>query len=114
MSTRRRNTTEARLSKAVVQLAEWYGFRVFTILRSDRAVLASNTGAGWPDLFIAGHGRAIAVELKSATGRLTPMQKSWLNELKAAGIETHIWRPADLQSGLVERTFSEALTGETT
>ena len=42
--------SEAQLSAAIVELAELLGWRVFTVKRSDRAIVASRTGAGFPDL----------------------------------------------------------------
>jgi hypothetical protein len=51
---------------------------------------------GWPDLLLWRPGRVIAVELKSATGELTSEQTEVLESLAAAGIETHVWRPDDL------------------
>jgi hypothetical protein len=33
------------------------------------------------------------VELKSDTGRVSAPQTSWIEELKAAGVDAYIWRP---------------------
>ena len=56
--------SEAQLSAAIVELAELLGWRVFTVRRSDRAIVASRTGAGFPDLVMVRSGRLLAVELK--------------------------------------------------
>ena len=54
----------------------------------------SGDGTGWPDVFAVRGSRAIAAELKSGLGRLTPEQVAWLAALGDAGIETHVWNPA--------------------
>jgi hypothetical protein len=49
-----------------------------------------NSARGWPDVFAVRDDRAIAVELKTDSGRVTPEQTEWLARLNAAGIETHL------------------------
>ena len=56
---------------------------------------------GWPDLVLVGHSIMFR-ELKSATGTLRPEQREWRDELRAAGANWAIWRPADLASGRIE------------
>jgi len=51
--------------------------------------------AGWPDIFACRGERAIAIEVKSMSGRPTPEQRRWLAALKEAGIETALWKPDD-------------------
>lgn len=54
---------------------------------------------GWPDLFavrLAPRPRALAIELKTQRGRTTPGQERWLALLAAVGVETHVWRPAQV------------------
>lgn len=60
-------------------------------------------GKGWLDLFILGPGGALWRETKSATGRLTPEQRAWMEALRAAGYDADVWRPADLASGRIQR-----------
>ena len=55
-----------------------------------------NSGRGWSDIFAVRGARAIAIELKTAGGRVTAEQTGWLERVRAAGIETHLIRlPAD-------------------
>lgn len=99
--------TEAVLQSAVIDLAHLLGYKVAhfrpAMLQSGRwATPVQADGAGWPDLAITGRDRFLVAELKSATGRLSADQEWWLAALGAAGVETHVWRPGDWSTGLVE------------
>jgi hypothetical protein len=52
--------------------------------------------SGFPDRILVRE-RLIAVELKTETGKPTDMQAEWLDGLSAAGVETYLWRPSDLE-----------------
>ena len=65
-------------------------FRVARTLHGWRTAVGAD-GAGWPDLFMVRGGRSLAIELKSATGRLSEEQAAWLTALELAGCETHVW-----------------------
>jgi len=54
------------------------------------------TRAGWIDLTLLGHGRALFAELKSSTGRATAEQRLVLDQLEDAGCEVALWRPVHL------------------
>lgn len=101
--------TEDQLKANVIELAEWLGYRVYSIRRSDRALVQGRTGKGWPDLFMVRHGRAIAAELKSARGRLTKSQWGWLEELAKCGVDCHVWKPKDWLDGSIERMLKGEL-----
>jgi hypothetical protein len=88
--------TEAALQSAVVQLCKLYG------LKCHHQRYSIGSGAGWPDLTIAGR-RLLFRELKSATGKVTRAQGEWGDWLMAAGGDWAVWRPADLRSGRVQR-----------
>ena len=95
--------SERELQTHVVAMAKALGWAVFHPWTSV------HSSAGWPDLFMCREGHALAVELKSETGKVAWQQAAWLNDLQqVSGIEVAIWRPADLMSGEVER----ALRGE--
>lgn len=55
-------------------------------------------GAGFPDLILARGSRLIAAELKAddAPAGLPVEQAKWLHAFDAAGAETYVWRPRDL------------------
>ncbi len=58
--------------------------------------------SGFPDLVLAKDGRIIFAELKTAKGRMTPMQQGWRRHLGGdaligppEGVEVYLWRPDD-------------------
>lgn len=82
--------TEKEWQAIVVELAgyyRWQHFHAYDMRRSD---------PGWPDLVLARPGEVIFVELKTARGRLSDAQGLWVDLLTSAGLEVHVWRPADL------------------
>lgn len=91
--------TERGFAEAVIEMARLLGWRVahFRPARTLRGwrTAVEGDGVGFPDLVLVRPPRLIAAELKSARGRLTAEQGEWLRLLSAAGVETHIWRPAD-------------------
>jgi len=51
---------------------------------------------GWPDIVLVRPPSVIFAELKTATGRLTPAQRTWLDALDGCpGVEAYLWRPSD-------------------
>jgi hypothetical protein len=90
--------TEAELQASVLELCKQLGLLVFHSTDSRRDV-----GRGFPDLLIAGFGGALFAELKSAGGRLEPEQTTWRYMMIAAGFRWRLWRPADWESGEIER-----------
>jgi hypothetical protein len=51
-----------------------------------------SSARGWPDIFAVRGPRAIALELKTATGRVTAEQTDWLEKLRLVGVEAHLIR----------------------
>ena len=98
--------SEAAFQDKVVRLAKDAGWMVYHTYDSRRSE------AGFPDLVLAhrDHG-VIFAELKSASGKLTPAQQKWQNELSDATrlsdcagdryIDVLVWRPADWDSGCI-------------
>lgn len=93
--------TETEWQQQVTDLAHAYRWRHLHVRRSigkgRRWTTATNL-VGWPDLLLwhETQRRVIAAELKSQTGQPTTEQTAVLASLAAAGIETHVWHPADL------------------
>lgn len=67
-------TTEAGLQSVLMEACAWAGWLAHHETDSRR------TAPGWPDLVAvdATSGRCLAVELKSARGRLTAAQTAWV------------------------------------
>lgn len=82
--------TEKDWQRQVVDLARLFGFRVF------HPWLSIRSEKGWPDLALFRPGRFLLAELKTETGKLTASQESMIADLRAAGVEVHVWRPTDL------------------
>lgn len=102
---------EADLQVAVLDLARHLGwrsahFRPARTANGEYRTAVQGDGKGFPDCFLVRAERAVAAELKSARGRLSPEQKAWLEAMARAGIEVYIWRPADWAAGRVEAVLS--------
>ena len=93
--------SEAELLAEVLRLADLYGLMSFHLYDSRKA-----TGTGYPDLTLVGHQGVIWAELKDVAGTLSPAQVSWRYSLIAAGQRCLVWRPSDLESGLIESELS--------
>jgi len=94
-----RNVSEAVFLKQVIDLARWRGW----LVNHQRPAMtkqgwrtAISGDAGFPDLVMLRSGRAIFAELKSAKGRVTPEQETWLCAAKRAGLESYVWFPKDI------------------
>lgn len=75
----------------VIPLARMCGFVVYHTHDSRRSE------PGFPDLVLVRPPRFILAELKRQDGKLTGPQRRWQTLLAACpGVETHVWRPADL------------------
>ena len=98
--------SEAELQAAVIDLAHVYRYRVahFRPAQTGRGwrTPVGADGAGFPDMVLAKPGRVLFVELKSATGRVSPRQLDWLEALMPDGF---VWRPADWHSGEILRVL---------
>jgi hypothetical protein len=89
--------TEAQLLAEVLRLAEMHGLNAFHVYDSRKA-----TGTGYPDLTLVGPLGVLWAELKDQYGILSPEQVSWRYALIASGQSYALWRPSDLESGLIE------------
>jgi hypothetical protein len=94
--------TEQALQDAVLELAQRLGWLAYHTHDSRRSQ------PGFPDLVLVNTRarRLLFVELKRATGRLSPTQRQWLDALAATGATAHIWRPSDLLAGTISAELS--------
>lgn len=82
---------EEEIRRDVVKALRALGFVVHDT-EQDRPTRVT---AGLPDLFIAGHGAAICVEMKSLKGKQTPEQADFERSWTANGGTYFIWRSLD-------------------
>jgi hypothetical protein len=106
---------EAAFQRYVESMASMLGWRSFHVGDARKAIndhgrtrLVGDRGiSGFPDLVLvkvklhsgpAFGGTALIMfrELKLDTGRVQPHQREVLEQLKAAGADVDVWRPADL------------------
>lgn len=88
--------TEDELLRKVQALAKrrgWLSYHTHDSRRSD---------PGFPDLVLVRKDRLIFAELKSAKGRPTPEQSTWLISLGNTGAaEVWLWTPASWDDGTI-------------
>lgn len=88
--------TRGREGIAILLGWDFVHFRAAPNFRGTWSVPVTGTmGVGWPDLILVRRGRILAVELKSDTGKVEPEQEKVMALLRDAGVECHVWRPAD-------------------
>ena len=86
--------SERDFQAQVLDLSSMYGWLCYHVPDSRRC-----TSAGYPDLALCHpRGEYLLVELKTDRGRLRPAQRAWIEALRSAGIECHIWRPRDFDA----------------
>jgi hypothetical protein len=93
---------ESTFQSSVIMLAKLHGWLVMHTraveIRPGVWKTPLQGHAGFPDLVLAHQSRGVIfAELKSDTGRLSAMQKTWLDTLDLAGVENHVWQPKDLE-----------------
>lgn len=94
-----RAVTEAAHQRNVESLLTLYGWRWYHAPdnRPGRNGFIQNVRAGYPDLTALRGTRTLGIELKRQTGKTTPEQDTWLADMAAAGWETYVWRPSDME-----------------
>lgn len=89
--------SEKDLLASVQSLAQVRGWLIYHTYESR------NSDRGFPDLVLVRTDRILFVELKSAKGKLSREQATWLSALMLAGqSETYIWTPAQWLDGTIE------------
>jgi hypothetical protein len=92
-----RPMTEDELLTGITDALTLAGWRWFHVRRSDQAIVQGHQG--WPDVFAVHVPRhlALALECKTAEGRLTGDQAIWLHDLNASasGVSAVTIRPGD-------------------
>lgn len=90
--------SERTFQQGVLKLAQFHGFALTYHTHDSR-----RSAPGFPDLVLVNPrtGRVLWRELKTNKGRVSPEQRAWLDGLAAVGMDAGVWRPDDLDSGLV-------------
>lgn len=89
--------TEAELLKAVAAKCDEWDLYCY-----HNSSWKTGSKAGWPDVVIIGHGMLFR-ELKSEDGPVKASQSATGRRIEAAGGNWAVWRPADLESGRIQR-----------
>lgn len=92
--------SESDFQKQVIDLAQTLGYGLIYHNPDSR-----RSQAGFPDLILGNYktSRVLARELKTATGKLSPEQVTWITTMQAAGINAGVWRPEDLTNGHITK-----------
>lgn len=97
--------TERQLQQAIVDTARLLGWIVYHTHDSRRSE------PGFPDLVLV-RDRVVYAELKRTGGHLSPAQQRWIQTLRSAGAEVHVWKPCDWTGGTVEQTLRRRVVTE--
>jgi hypothetical protein len=81
--------SERQFQRQVEDALRLFGWRFYHTWNSF------NSARGFPDVIAVRPPRAVALELKSAKGKVTPDQQAWVTAMAESGIEAGIWRPED-------------------
>lgn len=94
---------------AVIEAARLLGWRVAHFrpcrTRHGWVTAVQADGAGFPDLLLV-RDRLVAAELKVQGRRLTDDQQRWLDALRVAGAEVHVWREQNWLDGTIDRALA--------
>lgn len=94
--------TEAQLQDTITAMCKLFGLWHYHPHDSRRSP------SGWVDLVILGPRGALFAELKSEDGRRSVAQIDVARRLELAGLAYKLWRPSDLQCGIIRKEL-EAL-----
>jgi hypothetical protein len=100
--------TEAELQEAVIELAQWLGYKTIHIRAAQKQngswYVPYEGDTGFPDLFMVHKrtGYMILAELKNEKADPTPAQLEWIG---AADERGYIWRPSHWLKGDIEETL---------
>lgn len=94
-----RESTFARQIEYLLELGGWRWCHYEPAVRQSGSWATALRGdRGEPDYRAVRTGRLIFVEIKGDGGRLSSDQKAWIQELREANIETHVWYPDDIET----------------
>ena len=106
-TTAKTSMSESELLDTTIELAELFNWRCVHfrpgINRRGhwQTAMSGTRSKGFPDCVFVRE-RLMVVEFKSAKGKLTDEQATWMDDLVLAGLEVHVWRPAHWEDGTIE------------
>lgn len=83
--------TEREFQAQVMAMLRLLGWRAYHTLDSR------GSARGYPDIVALRGRRCLALELKTERGRVTQDQQDWLEAFAAAGAESGVWRPSQIE-----------------
>lgn len=83
------SVSEKEFQAAVESFAKRHGWLCYHTRDSRKSA------SGFPDCVFLRGPRIVIAELKVGDNQPTASQSTWLEAFAAAGIETHLWRPAN-------------------
>lgn len=90
---------ESDFETQIIELARLQGWLVHAerpaLVKDGRWRTPIRGDDGWPDLVMVRDGRMVIAELKSAKGKVSAMQQTWLTALGQTGAEVYLWKPSD-------------------
>lgn len=90
------SASEAQLTRTVIEMAEWLGWRAYHVTDSRKDTVYGETGRGFLDILAIRPGRLIVAELKDEDGDMSDDQREWMALWQTIpGVETYQWRPRD-------------------
>jgi hypothetical protein len=96
--------SEAGFQKLVTDRCDELGILWF----HDSSPRFNHCPRGFPDLIITGkHGPILFAELKSGNGMTNLDQQRWSRAIRRGGGHYRLWKPADWESGLIQRELRE-------
>ena len=95
--------TEAALQRAVIAALEAHGCYVVNVVTAGRA--------GTPDIIACYEGRLIALEVKTRSGRVSPLQRVEGQRVERAGGVFAVVRSVDEALATLEAATSRSSTG---
>jgi len=90
--------SESDIQRQIIIWLKSQGFKCWKVplgpnITGSRSIRCKNPMAGHPDIAgVLEGGRYFVIEVKTATGKVSPIQRQWLNELNHVGALTCVAR----------------------
>lgn len=93
----KRTMTEQQIQSKKIKQLEALGYYVIKLIKTNKN--------GIPDIIaIPKHSRSLFVEVKTETGKISPLQEYRINELKEHGIKVEVYRGTSMDQNKINET----------